>query len=76
MSATVTCACGAQYQLKDDYAGHALECAPCHAVIAAPGGPARPRTDPAFGRDDTRREELRRGLQDKKFAFINMGYVR
>lgn len=56
MSINVFCACGASYDLKDEYAGAQVSCPKCGAVIDVPGLPPGPPVrdqagDPAFARD-------------------------
>lgn len=56
MPVNVTCACGAAYNLKDEYAGSQLACPKCGAAIAVPALPPAPPVhaqagDPAFARD-------------------------
>ena len=56
MPINVTCACGAAYNLKDEYAGTQLACPNCGAAIAVPVPPPAPPVhsqagDPAFSRD-------------------------
>ncbi|MCM2266264.1 MAG: hypothetical protein NDI60_00665 [Elusimicrobiales bacterium] len=56
MSINAVCACGAAYNLKDEYAGTTLACAKCGAPVAVPQPPppppVRPQAgDPAFARD-------------------------
>lgn len=56
MSVNVTCACGAAYNLKDEYAGSRLGCPKCGAAIAAPALPPAPPVHaqaggPAFAQD-------------------------
>ncbi|MBU2574767.1 MAG: zinc-ribbon domain-containing protein [Elusimicrobia bacterium] len=56
MPVNVTCACGAAYNLKDEYAGSQLSCPKCGAVITVPALPPAPPVhaqtgDPAFARD-------------------------
>lgn len=56
MPINVTCACGAAYNLKDEYAGTQLACPKCGAAIAVPVLPPAPAVhaqggDPAFARD-------------------------
>ncbi len=50
MSVRAVCQCGAQFDLKDEFAGRALKCPECGATLQAPAA----RTsglDPAFERD-------------------------
>lgn len=56
MPVTVNCACGASYNLKDEYAGQRLACPRCGAAIAVPALPPAPPVreqggDAAFARD-------------------------
>ncbi|MDD5210053.1 MAG: hypothetical protein PHV36_11745 [Elusimicrobiales bacterium] len=56
MSVNVTCACGAVYNLKDEYAGSQLACPKCGAAIAVPALPPAPPVhvqggDAVFSRD-------------------------
>lgn len=56
MPIVVNCACGASYNLKDEYAGQQLACPKCGAAIAVPALPPAPpvreqQGDPAFARD-------------------------
>ena len=56
MPINVTCACGAAYNLKDEYAGTQLACPKCGAAITVPALPPAPPVraqagDPAFARD-------------------------
>ncbi len=56
MPVNVTCACGASYNLKDEYAGATLACPACGAAVTVPALPPAPPVrrqdgDPAFARD-------------------------
>jgi len=56
MPVNVTCACGAAYNLKDEYAGSQLSCPKCGAEIDVPALPPAPAMhaqagDTAFARD-------------------------
>jgi len=56
LSVNVNCACGAAYNLKDEYAGSSLACPKCGAGIEVPALPPAPPVhaqegDPAFARD-------------------------
>lgn len=56
MSVNATCACGAAYTLKDEYAGSRLACPKCGAAVDVPALPPAPPVhaqegDPAFARD-------------------------
>ncbi|PIU19232.1 MAG: hypothetical protein COT18_08675 [Elusimicrobia bacterium CG08_land_8_20_14_0_20_59_10] len=56
MSISVTCACGAVYNLKDEYAGSQVACPKCGASLAVPALPPAPAVneqqgDAAFARD-------------------------
>lgn len=56
MSVNATCACGAAYTLKDEYAGSHLACPKCGAAVDVPALPPAPPVhaqegDPAFARD-------------------------
>ena len=56
MSVNATCACGAAYTLKDEYAGSRLACPKCGAAVDVPALPPAPPVhaqagDQAFARD-------------------------
>jgi len=56
MSVNVICACGASYNLKDEYAGSRLACPKCGAAIVVPALPPAPTVhvqagDAVFARD-------------------------
>jgi len=56
MPVNVTCACGAEYTLKDEYAGSQVACPKCGAAIAVPALPPAPPVhaqegDTVFARD-------------------------
>lgn len=56
MSVNATCACGAAYTLKDEYAGSRLACPKCGAAVDVPALPPAPPVraqegDTAFARD-------------------------
>lgn len=56
MPINVTCACGAAYTLKDEYAGSQLACPKCGAAVTVPALPPAPPVhqqegDAAFARD-------------------------
>ncbi len=65
MALPVKCACGASYNLKDEYAGRLLECPACGAVLRAP----EKELPSLFGRDIFQ-------LREKHLAIDTKYYVR
>ena len=51
MTITVSCQCGAQYNLKDQYSEKKLKCKQCNATIEVPQIIIKPQSDPVFDRD-------------------------
>src|SRR5690242_9549163 len=55
MPITLSCTCGARYNIKEEFAGKTLQCPQCKANLAVPGAAATAPNfngiDPAFHRD-------------------------
>jgi uncharacterized protein YxjI len=70
---TAVCACGAYYQLKDEFAGQTLSCPKCNAPVVASGGvaaAAAPATvDPAFDRDRFLLKQKHLAINEKYFVY-------
>jgi len=70
MPVNVICACGAAYNLKDEYAGSRLGCPRCGAAISVPALPPGPPVhaqagDPAFAQDTFLLHERHLGISEK-----------
>ncbi|MDO8804675.1 MAG: hypothetical protein Q7R35_09585 [Elusimicrobiota bacterium] len=70
MSVNVSCACGAAYNLKDEYAGSRLGCPRCGAAILVPALPPAPPVrfqagDTAFAQDKFLLNERHFGISEK-----------
>lgn len=70
MPVRATCACGAVYNLKDEYAGRRLGCPRCGGAVEAPALPPAPpvreqQGDPAFARDKFLLHERHLGISEK-----------
>lgn len=73
MAIAVNCACGQQYQLKDDLAGKLVQCPACGASLRAEAPVRRPQADPAFDHDKFLLRQKRLSLHEKYYVWDEAG---
>jgi uncharacterized protein YxjI len=74
LAVTAVCSCGANYQLKDEFAGQTLSCPKCSATVVASGGlvaaaAATAKVDPAFDRDRFLLKQKHLAINEKYFVY-------
>jgi uncharacterized protein YxjI len=71
MAIAVACGCGANFDLKDEYAGRRLACPKCGGVLQAPAAAAIPvpEGDPAFARDKFLLRQKRISISEKYYVW-------
>lgn len=73
MAIAVQCACGQQYQLKDDLAGKLVQCPACGAALRAEPPTRRPQADPAFDHDKFLLRQKHLSLHEKYYVWNEAG---
>jgi hypothetical protein len=69
MAIKVTCTCGSEYDLKDDFAGRKVECPECKAVIEVPGSTLSDFGHPSFNRDKFLLRQKKISISEKYYVW-------
>lgn len=73
MAIAVNCACGQQYQLKDELAGKLVQCPACGASLRVEPPQRRSQADPAFDHDKFLLRQKRLSLHEKYYVWDEAG---
>ncbi|MDP6115591.1 MAG: hypothetical protein QGF00_08945 [Planctomycetota bacterium] len=70
MAIKVSCTCGSEYDLKDEFAGRKVECPECSAVIEVPGSALSDFGHPSFNRDKFLLPQKKISISEKYYVWV------
>lgn len=73
MAISVSCGCGKNYQLKEEFAGRSVTCPACGATLQAVAPQRMPQADPAFEHDKFLLKQKHLALNEKYHVWDEQG---